>query len=230
MFKWKSRLSKPKESLSFLFHSWELFLLRPCSSPSLLEETTILWTYVWSFSEKMTQNLSSWMRPQFAIDFLPHCKTLSLSPMLNFISAAYLMLFLPTMVAVSGDYFPSSKWVIAPSKDRNGVFSFSAAQGSLLRMAVAHQCQCWLRYDSPKAFFGGSFLPWNTLLCQLDAVNVLSPHAPQPIGWHGHRKMGTPDCHCCLRKRGAAKVDGERHNRTTSARERELTKGIGKEL
>lgn len=174
----------------------------------------------------MTQNLSSWMRPQFAIDFLPHRKPLSLSPMLNFISAVYLTLFLPTMVAVSGEYFPSFKWVIAPSKDRNGVFSFAAAQGSLLRMVVAHQYQCWLLYDSPKAFFFGSFLPWNTLLCQLDAVNVLSPHAPQLIGWHGHRKMGTPDGHCRPRKRGAAKVDGERHKRTISTGRRELTKGM----
>lgn len=77
-------------------------------------------------------------------------------------------------------------------------------------------------------FFVLSYL--ETLWCQLDAVNVLSPHAPQLIGWHDHRKMGTPDGPCCFRKRGAAKVDGERHKRATSAREREIMKGIGKEL
>lgn len=109
------------------------------------------------------------------------------------------------------------------------MFSFSAAQGSLLRMVVAHQYQCWLLYDSPKAFFFVlSYL--ETLWCQLDAVNVLSPHAPQLIGWRDHRKMGTPDGPCCFRKRGPAKVDGERHKRATSAREREIMKGIGKEL
>ena len=114
--------------------------------PALLEETTLLWTY--DDSKPIFLNETT-----VCPDFLPHPKTLLLSPLLSFVSAAHLMLFLLTVGAVSGGYFPSSRWVITPSKARNGVLSFSAAQGPLLRMVAAHQYQCWLLCDIPEAFF-----------------------------------------------------------------------------
>ena len=191
--------------------------------PALLEETTLLWTY--DDSKPIFLNETT-----VCLDFLPHPKTLLLSPLLSFVSAAHLMLFLLTVGAVSGGYFPSFRWVIAPSKARNGVLSFSSAQGSLLRTVAAHQYQCWLLCDIPEAFFVAVLSYLERLSCQLDAVNVLSPHAAQLIGWHGHRKMGTPCGHCRFRKGGAAEVDGERHGRTASARERGIRKGVGKGL
>lgn len=167
----------------------------------------------------MTQNISSWMRPQtISHRFLCPPPSFCCSPCTN--------LHLGTML--DGVSTSDDGWL-------RGIFSHLSHNF----FKTERGCAPFLWHRVPHSEWWGLInaddlvlYPWNIPLRQLHAGAVLRLPSCQGSDLCNHRKMRTPYCHWDFRKGGAAKVEGEGHKSTIRAKKgtKEVRKGVGREL